>query len=150
MRRIFLSMVCPALVFPILSAHGDEKGSELNNGQKAKRALANKEIRPDLPPEKMLDLCVPSARRTIGRFTEYEYELLPGYCGLTIIAKDGRLKRAIEWGCTDTQIYFDELAPDDEKQYRKVRKEVDVPYERLTAHWGWERPRMRDWKRGED
>jgi len=80
----------------------------------------------------------------------YTYELLPGYHGLEIITKDGRLKRATEWSCTSSRVFFDEMTSEDKKEYGKSRSEnANVPDERITAHWGWERPRMRDWMEGE-
>jgi hypothetical protein len=137
-------------MLPIQSAFGDDKESELTDYQKASRGLAKKQIHADLPSEKFLDLCIPTSQRNIGRFTEYEFELLPGYQGLTIIAKGGLLKRATEWSCTYTRKYFDELTSDEERQYQKVcRDNSDVPPERFIGRWGWERPPRRYWKRGE-
>jgi len=148
MKLISSSLICFTFMFSNYSVFGDEKEIELTNYQKAMRGLSRKEIRADLPAEKMLDLCIPTSKRTLGRFTEYDYEMLPGYHGLTIIAKNGLLKRATVWSCTYTQTYFNELTPDDEKQYQKLRIDnVDVPSERFIGRWGWDRPRMRDWKR---
>jgi len=133
---------------PIHSAYGQEKEPALTEYQKALRGLENHEIRAGLPSEKLFGMCMPSWRRTVGRFAEYTYEMIPGYHGLTIITQDGRLKRAIEWSCTYSQKHFDELTSEDWKQYWKSCGEnAGVPDERITAHWGWERPRMRDWMR---
>jgi hypothetical protein len=148
MRRVFSSLICLVFLFPGHPAHGDEKETELTEYQKIMRGLSKKEIHANLSSEKMLDLCIPTSKRILGRFTEYEFEMLPGYHGLAIIAKDGALKCATEWSCTYTATYFDELTFDEKKLYQKLRKDnMDVPFERFIGRWGWERPRMRDWKR---
>jgi len=150
MRRLLASLVCLVVIASIHSAYGAEKESPLTDYQKAHRGLENNEIHAGLPTQKLFAMCMPNWRRTVGRFGEYTYELLPGYHGLEIITKDGRLKRATEWSCTYSRVCFDEMTPEDKKQYEKSRKENEnVPDERITAHWGWERPRMREWKREE-
>ena len=139
-----------AFLFPNRSANGGENEAELTSYQKAIRGLHNEQIRAGLPSEKLLDLCIPTSKRTLGRFTEYEFEWNPGYEGLTIISKNGVLKRATEWSCTYTSTHFDKLTADDEKAYQKLRKDnEDVPHERYIGRWGWERPRIRDWVREE-
>src|SRR5438309_139102 len=106
----------------------------VGNNEKVRIGLANKEIRADLHSDKMLDMCVPAFKREIGRFTEYNFEIMPGYWGITIIAKDGRLKRAFEWSCPMCRTYFDEMNPDDEKQHRSLRaKHENVPQERMIG-----------------
>jgi hypothetical protein len=111
--------------------------------------LKTKALRVDLPARKLLDLCIPTWQRKLGRFTEYGCELTPGYQGLTIIAKDGLLKSAFEWSCTHIETYFDALTSEDKKEYQKLRKEKShVPYERFIGRWGWARPPMREWSRG--
>jgi hypothetical protein len=121
--------------------------AEPTNYQRAIRGVDAKEIRADLTSEQLLDRCLPTSRRTLGRFTEYVFELLPGYHGITVLAKDGRLKRATEYSCTYTRTYFDALTPGDTKEYDKLWKEnQDIPFERLIGRWGWERPRERDWR----
>ena len=125
------------------------KKSEVTKYQTAMRGLVTKQIRGNHSIEKMFDLCVPDSRRQLDRFTEYEFELLPGYHGLTILAKDDRLMRATEWSCTYARTYFDELSAEDEKHYQKVREDnVEVPHERSVGRWGWERPPMRYWRHG--
>jgi hypothetical protein len=145
---MFSSLVCLVAVLPAPSAWGGEKEPELTNFGKAMCGLDNKEIRPGLTSDKLLGMCIPSLRRTIGRFTEYTFEGIPGYHGITIIAKNGRLKYAKLWSCTFFSIYFSEMTDDDWKQYWEAWKShTDVPDERITERWGWERPRMRDWGR---
>jgi hypothetical protein len=137
-------------VASIHSACGAEKESVLTDYQKALRGLENNEIHAGLSTKKLFGMCTPNWRTTAGRFTVYTYESLPGYHGLEIITKDGRLKRATEWSCTYSRVYFNELTLEDKKEYEKCRKENEnVPDERITAHGGWERPRMRDWMREE-
>jgi hypothetical protein len=150
MKLLCSSLACLVFLFPFHSVYGDEKEPELTDNQKVMRGLAEKEIRADLPSEKMLRLCIPTSQRTVGRFTEYEFQLLPGFHGLSIIVKGGLLKHATEWSCTYTRTYFDQLTSDDWKQYRKECKaNLDVPPERIIGRWGWERPPMRYWKRGD-
>ena len=142
MKGIFSSMFTLVFLFPNPSIDGGEKERDLTSAQKLLLGLGTKEIRGDLPSEKMLDLCIPASKRTLGRFTEYEFEIQPHYWGLTIIAKDGLLKSATEWSCTHTRTYFDEMTQDDEKHYKNLRKEyADVPHERFIGRWGWDRPR---------
>ena len=144
------SAICLALMFPCQFIHGGEKEADLTNYQKALRGLARKDIRAGLSSEKMLDMCIPTSKRGLGQFTEYEFDLLPGYHGLTIIAKNGLLKRAIEWSCTNNQTYFNELTADDSKQYHKLCIDnVDTPRDKYIGRWGWERPPMRDWNGNE-
>ena len=146
MKLNFSSLICIVSLFPGRPVCGDAQELHLTNYQSAMRGLTLKEIRGNLPSEKMFDLCIPTSKRTLGRFTEYEFDCQPGYMGLTIIAKDGRLKRAVEWSCTYARTHFDELTADDEKHYQKLRKDnVDLPFERCIGRWGWARPRMREW-----
>jgi hypothetical protein len=148
MKPISSSLVCLVFVIPVHFVSGDEKNANLTDYQKAIRGLTAKVIRANLSSEKLLDVCIPTWKRTLGQFTEYEYELLPGYHWLTIIAKNGRLKRAAEWSCTFDRTYFDELTRDDEKRYEKLWKDNQhVPFDRCIGRCGWERPRMRDWVR---
>jgi uncharacterized protein (TIGR03067 family) len=150
MKPALSSLIWIAFVFPGHLVYGDEKESQPTDYQKAIRGLRANKIYAGLSSDKLLDLCIPTAKRTLGRFTEYEFQLLPGYHGLSIIAKNGVLQRAVEWSCTYSRTYFDELTADDEKLYQKLRREnEDVPFERFIGRWGWERPRMRDWKRDE-
>jgi len=150
MRRLLASLVCLVAVASIHYACGAEKESELTDYQKAHRGLENNDINAGLTTQKLFAMCMPNWRRTVGRFGVYTYELLPGYHGLEIITKDGRLKRATEWSCTFSRVFFDEMTPEDRKEYGKSRSEnASVPDERITAHGGWERPRMRDWVREE-
>src|SRR5262249_2711063 len=89
----------------------------------------------------------PTRRRTLGRFTQYIFELIPGYHGISVLAKDGRLKRATEYSCTYTITYFDALTLDDAMEYGKLLEvHREVPYERLVGRWGWERPREGEWR----
>jgi hypothetical protein len=144
--KFFSSLISIVFLFPGPSLCGEWREVHMTNYQKAIRGLFLKEIRGNLPWEKMFDLCIPTSKRTLGRFTEYEFVCLPGYHGLTIIAKDGRLKRAVEWSCTYVRRHFDELTADDVKDYEKLRQDnVNLPFERCIGRWGWARPRMRDW-----
>jgi hypothetical protein len=146
MMRLWPSLVCLAVIFLAPSLYSEEKAANLTSYQKAIRGLSEEKIHAGLPSEKLLDLCFPNLRRTVGGFTEYTYECLPGYHELTIIAKNGRLKRAIVWSCTYTSTYFDEMTLQDLKEYHKACNDNEhVPSERITEHGGWERPRMRDW-----
>jgi hypothetical protein len=148
MMLVFSSLACLMFVLPIHSVPGDGKEPELTDYQKVMRGLAKKDIRADLPSEKMLDLSIPTTQRTVGRFTEYEFVLFPGYHGLSIIAKSGLLKRATEWSCTYTRTHFNELTVEDERQYQKLcNNNSDVPPERFIGRLGWERPPKRYWKR---
>lgn len=148
MRRLLAALVCLVAVASIPSAWGAEKEPTLTDYQKVYRGLSNNEIHAGLPTLKLFAMCIPNWTRTVGRFGEYTYELSPGYEGLEIITKDGRLKRATEWSCTYTRVFFDEMTAEDKKEYGKsCRENADVPDERVTAHWGWERPRMHDWMR---
>jgi hypothetical protein len=119
---------------------------EPTNYQKAWRGLKAKEIRADLTSEQLLDRCLPTRKRTLGRFTEYYFELIPDYHGISVLAKDGRLKLATEYSCTYKITYFDALTPDDAKEFGKLLEvHQEIPFERLIGRWGWERPRERDW-----
>jgi len=120
MKFISSSVIALAFTFLGYAVYGDDRETESTEYQKAMRGLAEKEIRPDLPFDKMLDLCIPTWKRTLGRFTAYHFELIPGYHGLTIIAKNGLLKSATEWSCTYTCTYFDKLTVEDEKEYRTL------------------------------
>jgi hypothetical protein len=123
-----------------------EKQLELTDYQKLDRALAAKQIRPGLPAERMLDVCIPTSKRTLGRFTEYVFELMPGYHCTTILAKDGRLRRATEWSCTFVQRHFDDLPAADDAAFKKLCKANEhVPFEECIGRWGWRRPPMREW-----
>lgn len=149
MKRILLALICVVFMFAIPSVYADKKAPESNNYQKAMRGLDTKKVRGNLPAEKMFDLCIPDWKRNLGHFTEYEFDLLPGFHGLTILAKNGRLVRATEWSCTYCRTYFDELSAEDEKRYQKLREEnVDVPHEGIVGRWGWERPPKRCWGHG--
>jgi hypothetical protein len=140
------ALICFALLVVNRSAYGQEKPNELTGYHKAILSLDAKEIRGGLPAEKMLDLCIPTSKRTLGRFTEYSFELLPGYHGLSLLAVDGLLKRAIEWSCAYTRTYFSELSADEEKSYYNLfEKNMHVPSERYLGRWGWDRPPMRLW-----
>jgi hypothetical protein len=150
MKATFSSLISLVFVFPTHFVYSDEKEPVLTSYQKAIRGLATKEIRPHLVSEKMFDLCIPTWKRSLGRFTEYEFDCIPGYHGLGIIAKNGLLKRATEWSCTYTRTHFNEMTPDDEKDYQQLRKDnADVPFDRCIGRLGWQRPRMREWRREE-
>lgn len=117
------------------------------NYQRAMRGLDAKEIRAGQTAEHLLDRCLPTSRRTVGRFTLYVFELLPGYHGISVLAKDGRLQRAVEYSCTYTRTYFDALTPDDAREYAKLLEaNQDLPFERYIGRWGWERPSEREWR----
>src|SRR5262249_19122262 len=137
-----------ALLFPLQQAPSGRKQPALTDYQKALQGLTAETLRAGLPADRMLDLCVPTSKRVLGRFTEYGFELLPGYHGLALVAKDGLLRRAIEWSCTYTRTYFNELTPDEDRQYRAVReRNAHVPSERHIGRWGWDRPPRRLWDR---
>jgi hypothetical protein len=144
MRFISSLLIGLAFIFPISSMNAGERENGISNYQKAILGLREKEIRANLPSEKMLDLCIPTSKRHCSPFTVFHFELQPGYCGLTIIAKGGVLKKATRWSCTDVCVYFDELTTEDTKQLQRLEKEnPDTPNELFIGRWGWERPRKR-------
>lgn len=148
MKPFLSSLICILFTSQISAVLGDNRDAELTNYQAARRGLERMQISGHLSGEKMLNICIPDSRRQLGAFTEYEFDLLPGFHGLTIIAKNGLLKRATEWSCTYTRVYFDELAAEDEKHYQQLCvANVDVPHEQVIGRWGWSRPPMRQWSR---
>jgi hypothetical protein len=142
------ALVCLALLPPPQVAAGGQNQSGLTDYQKLHRALTTKTLRAGAAVGKMLDLGVPTWRRKLGRFTEYDYELLPGYHGLRLLAKDGRLRQAIQYDCTHPGTFFDELTAQEARQYRALRERNEhVPPERCMGRWGWHRPPRRLWDR---
>jgi hypothetical protein len=146
MTPIRPGLIALGLLLAVPHAYGEEKERDLSEYQKAIRGLRAETIHAGLTAEKMLDLCIPTSKRQLGRFTAYSFIMLPGYHGIEVIAKNDVLKCVTEWSCTYTATYFDELTADDEQQLNKMRKENEhVPAERYIGRWGWDRPRMRDW-----
>jgi hypothetical protein len=120
--------------------------SGLTDYQKLHRALTTKTLRAGATVEKVLDLCIPTTRRKLGPFTEYKFECLPGYNGLWLVTKDGRLRSAIEYDCTHGGTFFDDLTPAEARQYEALRKRNEhVPPDRCIGRLGWERPPRRLW-----
>lgn len=121
--------------------------SQPTNYQRAMCGLDAKEIRTGQTAEQMLDRCLPTKRRTVGRFTLYVFELLPGFHNISVLAKDGRLQRAVEYSCTYTRTHFDALTSDDAREYAQLlQANQDRPFERYIGRWGWERPPEREWR----
>jgi hypothetical protein len=150
MKCLVLSLVCLQLLCSVRRLYSGEKEPDFRpyNYREAIRALAKKHIRANLSSEKMLDLCIPSQRCTLGRFTWYVFESIPNYHGLTIIAKDGLLIYAREWSCTYARNHFDKTTPEDMTEMRELHeKNRDVPFEDCVGRLGWRRPRMREWQR---
>lgn len=137
-----------ALLVPLHAAPGGRKEPGLTDYQKLRRGLATKTLQAGAPVGGMLDLCVPTWRRNLGGFTEYDFELLPGYHGLRIVAKDGRLRKAIEYDCTHGGTFFDDLTPAEARQHQALRERNEhVPPDRCIGRLGWDRPPRRLWDR---
>jgi len=96
---------------------------KLTEYEKAVQGLYGKTIKANLPTKQLLLLCTPDAQTRLGPFTVYHYERIAGYDGLTIIAKNDVLVRAVAWSCMSVETYFDEMTSADEKEYRRLRKE---------------------------
>ena len=111
------------------------------DNRKLRDALVEKTLRAGEPVGKMLDLGVPTYRRKVGPFTEYNFELIPGYSGLSLLAKDGRLRRAGGYDCLFSGTYFDDLRPEEVKEYKALSERYDhVPADRCIGRLGWHRP----------
>jgi len=142
----FICSLVIGLLFAIQVMSGDvfDSESENTNYEKAASELARKGIHSGMHAEKMLELCIPATKRAMGSFMEYEFVGMPGYSGLTIIAKNSVLARAVYWECVRSRVYFDELTPADEKLYQKLREEnPTIEPERMIGRWSWERKRKR-------
>ena len=134
---------------PVVAGGRNERG--LTDYQKLHQALTTKTLRAGAPVGKMLDLCVPTWRRSLGRFTEYAFELLPGYHGLRFLAKDGRLRQASKYDCTHPGTFFDDLTAQEARQYQALRRRNQhVPPDRCVGRHGWYRPPRRLWDRNPD
>lgn len=141
-------LIVLALLAPPPGTPGGRKEPALTDYQKLRLALTEKTLRAGMPVGQMLDLCVPTFRRRLGRFTEYHIELLPGYHGLWFLAKDGRLRQAGQYDCTHPVTFFDDLTGDEARQYRALcERNEHVPHERCIGRWGWDRPPRRLWDR---
>lgn len=148
MKRAFSLLIFFVWLCLTASVYSDQKERDCTEYEKAIRGLRRKEIHSNLRFEKMFALCVPTWRWTVGPFTGYEFDCIPGYHGLTIVAKNGLLVRATEWSCTYVRVHFDEMTADDERYYRKLCKDnKHVPPERCIGRLGWRRLPMREWKR---
>lgn len=111
-----------------------------------KTALKSREIRAGDSAEKLLDFGIPSTRRMLGRYIEFNFEFMPGYWGLSMVAKDGVLRRAVEWECTFSCTYFDSMTSAEEAEYRRLSAHFShVPHESCHGRWGWERPPRWAW-----
>src|ERR1700722_13528408 len=64
----FQVLVGLALLVPLQSAPSGRKEPALTDYQKLRRGLATKTLRAGAPVGEMLDLCVPTWRRRLGRF----------------------------------------------------------------------------------
>lgn len=135
-----------ALLILLQPAAGGQKERGLTDYQKLHRALVEKTLRADAPVRELLDLCAPTSRRDLGEFTEFGFELMPGYRGLSFVAKNGRLKRAIEYDCTHGGTFFDTLTPAEMRQYQALCERYEhVPPDRCIGRLGWHRPPRRLW-----
>jgi hypothetical protein len=78
--------------------------------------------------------------------SEYDYELLPGYHGLRLFAKDGRLREAVLYDCTHGGTLFSDLTPAEVRQYETLRKRNShAPLDRRIERLGWHRQPRRLW-----
>jgi hypothetical protein len=141
-------IACIPLALVVHSVFGGSGEDErrLMNYRNAMHGLATNELRAGVSCEKMLDVCYPTLRRTLGRFTEYVFVGIPGYAGITIVAIDDRLQRATRWSCTEANTYFNDLTPDEEALYLQLCRDYShVPLEQCIGRYGWQRQRVRDW-----
>lgn len=72
-----------------------------------------------------LKRCGPVEASQVGQLRLYNFEILRGYEGLMLVAKDGRLVRAFHW--TDyapPQVYFDTMS-DVDRAVLKERTHLD-------------------------
>jgi hypothetical protein len=145
MKSIHALAITLVLFFPMISISGEEDEWARRETERKLRQGLNSDIRAGLSADKMLDICIPEAKRTLGRFTQYRFVFIPNYYGLSIIAKDGVLKSAYEWSCTHDRRFFDELTAEDRKELEKLL-DRDVPFESCHGRNGWRRPRLRDWE----
>jgi hypothetical protein len=142
------ALVGLALLVPPPPATGDWNERGLTDYQRSHRGLATKTLRAGDPVSKLLVLCGPTWRRKLGRFTEYVFEQLPGYRGLTILARDGRLRQATQYDCTHGGTFFDDLTPAEASQYQALyQQNKHVPPDLFIGRWGWHRPPRRLWDR---
>ena len=141
MRLTVTLIVALAYLHPALADEADEWERTVTE-IRLRQALASKENQAGITSDNMFDLCIPTWKRKLGRYTDYYFMFNSGW-GISVVAKDAILQSAIEHSCI-ARTYFNVMTPEDAAEYQRlVKQHSNIPYERLIGRWGWERPRIR-------
>ena len=85
------------------------------NADRARKLLESGEVRAGQSLDDFLKLCTPYRIDFVDRFAFVEFYSVPNLIGLSLVAADGKIASASEWGCVKTRQYFNALS-EEEKQ----------------------------------
>jgi hypothetical protein len=90
------------------------------NANGARRLLGYGEVRAGQSLDDFLKLCTPYRIDFVDRYAFIEFYPVPNLTGLTLVATDGKLSSATEWGCVMTRDYSNTFTEEERKSLSSI------------------------------